>query len=266
MTEERESVILESGGEKIFGVLHRPSGKGPHPAVLVCHGLAGHKTGKFRVYVDLATRLTDRGIAVFRFDYRGCGDSEGELLTATPDKHVEDAAVCLKYMEGQPAIDNSRIGIFGRSFGGPIAVIAASRFPHVKSLVLWCPMFNGKQWIDQWHLVLTKAVDKEAKAEMMRINGQQMSGEFFKHFFRIDLTEDMAKLNHVPFLHIQGESDTRINLEHAHAFERCRKQAEAESRFIRLPNTDHDFSHYKEKLHALDETSAWFEKTLEANR
>ena len=57
--EDRESVVLENKGQKIFGIIHKPKVSGPIPAVLMCHGLGGHKTGKYRMYVLLAEKLSE---------------------------------------------------------------------------------------------------------------------------------------------------------------------------------------------------------------
>ena len=78
--EERQSVVLENEGQKIFGILHRPIHVDSCPAVLICHGLAGHKTGQYRIYVILAEKLSEAGIASFRIDFRGSGDSEGKFF------------------------------------------------------------------------------------------------------------------------------------------------------------------------------------------
>lgn len=117
ITEERESIVLTNEGEKIFGVLHLPKGIDKPPCVLVLHGLGGHKTGRFRVYVDLAESLVKAGIAVLRFDFRGSGDSEGSFAEMTLNGEISDALVVLKFLHKDSRIDNQRIGIFGRSMG-----------------------------------------------------------------------------------------------------------------------------------------------------
>lgn len=261
--ETRHPIVLENKGEKIFGVLHLPEVNGARvPGVIVCHGLAGEKTGRHRLYVDLASGLSQRGIATLRFDYRGCGDSEGEFINITPQDHYSDAALCLEYLKEHSSIDPTRIGAFGRSFGGPVALKTAGLDGAVKSLALWCPMFNGAQWLEQWHLVQTDAVDEAVKRQMMQINSQQGSFEFFDQFFNIDVTGDLLKLQNTPLLHIHGEVDTRVNLVHAKEYETCRKSAKAVSDFIRYPNSDHDFSHIDERMSALNKTLDWFTKTL----
>lgn len=260
--EIRESIVLKNKGQKIFAVFHRPDTVEKHSALLICHGLAGNKAGRFRLYVDLAQRLSRAGIAVLRFDYRGCGDSEGEFAQMTPIDNLSDTMLAIDFLASHPHVDAEKMGIFGRSFGGPIAVQAAAQFKKIKSLVLWCPMFNGDQWRDQWQLVHSNAVDDAGKIAMMTVDGQRGSYEFFDTFFKINICHELESLSHTPLLHIHGENDARISIQHAIDFERCRRNAAAPSKFIRLPNTDHEFSHFDERHAAVDETVSWFTNTL----
>ncbi len=260
--EIREAVVLENRGQKIFGILHRPLNKEKSPAVLFCHGLAGNKTGRFRLYVELAERLAKEGITVLRFDYRGCGDSEGEFCDITPEDHLSDALVALEHLASLPFINATQIGILGRSFGGPIAVQTAAQSSLIKSIVLWCPMFNGDQWRDQWQLVHSNTIDDASKEEMMMVEGQMGSIQFFDSFFKIDLSDALKSLHAIPLLHLHGESDTRINMHHADAFQQSRETSSARSLFRRLPQTDHEFTHRTERQDAINETVYWFVNTL----
>lgn len=261
--EERIPITIDNQGNKLFGVLHLPNnGRGKSPGVLICHGLAGHKTGKHRVYVDIAYKLACQGIATLRFDYRGCGDSEGHFHEVTPSLHLNDALLFLQYLMEHPKIDNELIGILGRSYGGAVAVKAAAQSACIRSLVLWCPMFSGEQWQDQWQLIQTNSVDEQQMKAMMQIEGQQGSYHFFDEFFCINVTRDLEKLIHIPMLHIHGEVDSRVDIQHAHDYEACRDKSIALNKFLKLPNTDHDFSHIDEREHAINETLNWFVDTL----
>ncbi len=263
-TEERISVVVENQGQKVFGILHLPKHKDGQkfPAVLFCHGLAGNKIGKHRVYVDLAYKLASEGIATLRFDYRGCGDSEGHFHDVTLSGHFSDALAFLDYLKQHPNIDSQRLGLFGRSFGGAVAVKAAAESASVRSLVLWCPMFSGDQWQDQWQLVKTNSVDAESKKAMMQIDSQQGSYQFFEEFFSINVSDDLEKLSELPFLLIHGELDTRMDIKHSHDYESFRDSSVGVNKFIELPNTDHDFSHLDERSLSIEETCQWFINTL----
>lgn len=260
--EEREWIELINEGQKMFGVLHRPLGNVITPAVLICHGLAGNKIGMHRMYVSLSEMLAKIGIASLRLDFRGSGDSEGEFSEVTFSGEVSDALVALNYLAKQPNIDAKRLGIYGRSFGGAVAIMTAQKYPSIKSFALWASIFDVKQWEAMWELVRTGQVDEKKGHEMMRINGQLPGLQFYQELFSVDLTSYLKDLSRIPMLHIHGEKDPVVKIDHANKFVEFRKNAESETQFIRLPHSDHDFSHPEEKVLALKETCAWFQKTL----
>lgn len=260
--ETRESVELHSEGMKLFGVLHRPLHIKKPPIVLICHGFAGTKVGRFRMFVALSELLVRSGIAVFRFDFRGSGDSEGEFTEMTISGEVKDAEVALNYIDSHPDLDQDRLGILGKSLGGLVAVIAASKRNHVKSMALWAPAYHASQWEEQWTLVRDPSTSQEMRAKLMQFDGTHANPLFLKEFFSLNLEGDLKKLDDVPLLHIHGEQDDAVNLSHAIEYERVRSGSTSETRLIRLPRSDHDFSDLDEQQLTLSETHAWFKRTL----
>jgi len=260
--EERESIVLENEGQKIFGIFHRPYGQGPFPTVLMCHGLAGHKTGKYRLYVHLSERLSKIGIASLRIDFRGSGDSEGNFSEMTLESEVSDAKIALQYLRERKDVDISRLGLFGRSVGGTVALMAAKESGPIKSLAIWAPLYDGEQWADQWNMLHAPEVSAEYRYEKMKVNGQVPGPKFFHELFSVNMEEYLQHLKKIPMLHIHGEQDIIINTQHADRYVDSRKTGEGINKFIRLPQSDHDFSDTREQILALDETAAWFFETL----
>jgi len=260
--ESRESVVLTNENQKIFGVIHRPIDAKRTPAVLICHGLGGNKIGKQRLYVRFAEMLSQIGITAFRFDFRGSGDSEGEFSDMTLSSEISDAMKGLEFLKGDARIDSDQIGIFGRSFGGLVATLAAYQSQNIKSLVLWAPVFSGDQWKEQWKLVQKHAVSPEKTEELMKVEGMKLGKSFFEQLFQLKMQQEIQALSQVPMLHIHGEKDKVVDLSHAENYSNERKKAESESRFVRFPETDHDFSNMLERAQALELSQAWFQKTL----
>src|SRR2546422_10015083 len=74
-----ERVSFASEGLKLAGVLHFPESRGPQEqcaAFLVLHGFGSNKDGGGGTTV--AKMLAGLGYAALRFDFRGCGESEGK--------------------------------------------------------------------------------------------------------------------------------------------------------------------------------------------
>lgn len=260
--EEREPIVLHNQGQKIFGVLHRPLNAEKSPAVLMCHGLGGHKIGKGRLYVLLAKKLAALGIASLRIDFRGSGDSEGEFSDMTVEGEVSDAIAALNALKIDPRIDSSRLAIFGRSFGGVIAILAAHQFAEIKSLALWAPVFGSEQWQEKWQKAHAAPLEPHQRKALMSIEGLQPGYPFFQQLFALKLHEQLKHLTNVPLLHVHGEKDLIVDLSHARKYKEVRHHAVAKTHFKLLPETDHDFSHFAERDEALEETAAWFLNTL----
>lgn len=258
-TERREAITFKNKGAKLFGIFHRPLAPPPYPTIVFAHGLAGHKTGRYRVYVDLATELCKRGFGVFRFDFRGSGDSEGDFETITPYDEVSDLLQAIEFIKTDPDVDVNRIGLFGRSFGGIVAVLAAAKIPDtIKSIALWAPLYSTKQWKEMWTVVQANP-DLE---DYRTINGQLGGIPFFEELFQIDIEPSFKKLDSIPLLHIHGEQDTVVLPSHAEEYEEGRKGVKAISKFVRLPETDHDLTKRAERYMAIKETVDWFQYTL----
>lgn len=262
--EDRESVVLQNENQKIFGMLHKPINpeKSRFPAVFFCHGFAGNKCGRHRMYVILAEQLSKLGFTVFRMDFRGCGDSEGDLINTTIDSEISDALIGLHYLESLPFVDTSRIGIFGRSLGGAIAVLIANRYKKIKSLALWAPLFHAEQWKEEWKRAQKQIKENIPEDFVLRINGHVAGKKFVHQIFEMQMEKELASLQTIPLLHIHGEKDTIIHVEHADHYIRCRENAKDRTRFLRLPQGDHDFTLLDTRRHAINETCDWFKETL----
>lgn len=264
--EERECVFFKNEGQKIFGMIHRPLPLDTikkAPAVLICHGFAGNKIGKHRIYVLLAERLAKEGIATLRMDFRGSGESEGSFSDMTVETEVSDALKGLEFLRNDVHIDASRIGLLGNSFGGLVATLAAQRDNHITSLALLAAVFDSRQWKKQWDTFLFNSHDPNASKHLSReLEGNIPGPKFFKEFFKIQLDTPLEALTNLPLLHIHSEIDERVNVEQAEEYKRCREEAKAETRIIRLKNSDHTFSNVDERDFVIEEIGRWFSKTL----
>lgn len=71
------AALFEVGGEHALAVLHQPA-RAARLGVLVVVGGPQYRVGSHRQFVLLARALAAAGVPVLRFDFRGCGDAEGE--------------------------------------------------------------------------------------------------------------------------------------------------------------------------------------------
>jgi pimeloyl-ACP methyl ester carboxylesterase len=120
---------IPTHGVQINGVVYQPSGAGPHPTLVICHGLPGNEKN-----LDLAQAVRRAGWNAVTFNYRGSWGSPGVFRFA---QNVEDADVVLAYLRDAEnakrlGVDTHRIAIAGHSMGGWVTVNVAS---HDHSLI-----------------------------------------------------------------------------------------------------------------------------------
>lgn len=258
--EERDAITLINHDKKIFAILHKPLYAKKVPAVVFCPGFGGTKVGKHRLLVRLAQELAKQEIAVLRFDYRGAGDSEGEFDEMTVETQLSDTLLGLDYVANQANIDPDRIGLLGRSLGGAIAVLAARRFVSVKSMALWAPVFSSEPWQKLWESYQKKPLQFAPKDVLASLPNMP-SLAFLQQFFNLDIAQELSGLSETPLLHIHGEHDNVVKIEHAESYRKIRQENE-KTRFIKLATGDHDFSDVQDQKTALLETVRWFKDTL----
>ena len=124
MTSERHTVVLPA--DKLALVLHLPDGGGRVPCVVACHGL--HASKDSDKYLLLGDVLPAAGLALARFDFRGCGESSGREDETTIATRIEDVEAVLTLLEDHPRLDG-RFGLLGSSLGGFVALFVAARRP-----------------------------------------------------------------------------------------------------------------------------------------
>ncbi|MEP7293794.1 MAG: alpha/beta fold hydrolase [Chloroflexota bacterium] len=129
------SVTLDNG---VVGTLVQPAAEAPAPVVLLLHGFASSRDEVGDMYKRLAGELAEYGIGSLRIDFRGWGESAGEMTDSTVSGQVEDAAAAYDYLSGLDWVDSECVGLVGFSLGGSIAVFSAGEHPDwYQSMALW---------------------------------------------------------------------------------------------------------------------------------
>jgi len=140
----RESVIVgENGDWPLPGELTLPYGAGTGrfeggmvPAVVLVHGSGAHDMnstiGEGRPFYDIATFLSNNGIAVLRYDKRNYAHADALMAMAQTDlaafgsitvwdETIEDALLAAELLRADPRIDPDRIYLLGHSLGAMLA-------------------------------------------------------------------------------------------------------------------------------------------------
>lgn len=134
-----DAVRIPSGSDAMNAIAYTPGGSGPHPALILLHGLPGNEQN-----LDLAQAARRAGFVVLTLHYRGSWGSPGNFSFANA---IEDGSAALAWLQA-PAqatrfqIDTRRIVMAGHSVGGFVASRTVAEHPEVSGLLL----------IDAWNI------------------------------------------------------------------------------------------------------------------
>lgn len=190
-----QNINITSQHQTLSGHLYLPNTEvSSLPLIILCHGFCGVKELLLPAF---AQRFADQGYAALTFDYRGFGESEGEIGRLVPQLQIEDIQAAIEWAGTQTNIDSNRIGLWGSSFGGANAIIAASQNPQVQCVVAQLTFADGETVItgemqpeekEKFVSTLTRMRDKKEKTgkEMMvpiaKVLSDPQSVEFFNQF------------------------------------------------------------------------------------
>jgi fermentation-respiration switch protein FrsA (DUF1100 family) len=123
-------------GQKVALAVHLPE-RTPAFCAIACHGLGASKESE--KYLLLGREFPVAGFALARFDFRGCGESDGSYADSTVSGRVRDLQTVLGFLAGHPELDG-RFGLLGSSLGGFVALFAAREMGAPIPVVTWnCP-------------------------------------------------------------------------------------------------------------------------------
>jgi exosortase A-associated hydrolase 1 len=136
ITERGISFVCE--GCWLYGVLSLPHSSAPlaQRGVLLVVGGPQYRVGSHRQFTLLARELAEQGVPVLRFDYRGMGDSEGEMRDFLNVNEDLRAAIDA-FGKEVPAVRD--VVLWGLCDAASAAMLYAHQDPRVSGLVLLNP-------------------------------------------------------------------------------------------------------------------------------
>jgi hypothetical protein len=183
----RRVTVMSEGIPLVGHVLQAKENAGKRLAtVILCQGTGGLQ--HYHLYNALA--FANAGYTVITFDYRGWGQSAGRLIPATlnvaqfrqdgrpynaevievretidPFEQAADAAAVVAWAVAEPEVDADRIGIWGTSFGGGIALYTAINDSRIKVFVGQVGSYEARR-TDNAVLELRRDATRRAHGEL----------------------------------------------------------------------------------------------------
>ncbi len=240
MEKSSRNIEFISQGFLLKGVFHLPDIKNP-PLVVGSHGLEGTKeSAKQKV---MARLLNENQIAFFRFDHRGCGQSQGDFVKDTSlEKRTIDYIAAVRHILGLNRTSRD-IALFGSSMGGATCINAWEK------LSLMDIRLCGA--------VLCASPVRSRSIENIPVeaNGSRpaLPLSFFKENLLFNILDKAENLSHVLIFH--GDADKTVPVSNAHElFDRAKDP----KRLIIQKGGDHQMTSKKHQNEFEAETLAWY--------
>jgi alpha-beta hydrolase superfamily lysophospholipase len=191
--------------------------------------------------VTLANLCADAGIAFFRFDHRGCGESQGDIRKDTSLRlRTVDMLSAVKALENE-GVSCKRLGLFGSSFGGAVCISV------FKELSARAVVLNAAS-VKSGRILNDLETSDPAKPK---------SSILFKKTFRFDLTPMLMDLHNVLVFH--GDADDVVPVSEGRSIH---EHAGDPKRLVVFEGGDHVMSNPEHQEVFARETVGWFRQYL----
>jgi len=226
----RHLVSYISEGNKIYGLLTIPFAEPPEggfKAIVFNHGYIPPEvyqtTERYQAYVDYLAR---NGFVVFKIDYRGHGNSEGDPVGSYfSSGYTIDAITALKSLQALDYIDPQGIGMWGHSMAGNLVLRAMLVEPEIKAGVIWAgAVYSYEDFLTYGindHTYRPPAVPGELEQDehlrgtrpIFEVNGWPDTESAY--WQAVSLTENIEYLTSPIQLH-HAEDDPVVNINYSH--------------------------------------------------
>jgi dienelactone hydrolase len=115
------------------GVLLKPAGDGPFPAVLISHGLGGSVEA---FSLPKAREMVRWGLVCIAPSYTHAGQGGDRATFGAGEENLKRAAICLDVLQKQPWVDAKRLAAYGNSMGAFVTIGLAARDPRLRAAAI----------------------------------------------------------------------------------------------------------------------------------
>ena len=133
--------IPTTSGETIEAWVYLPEGSGPHPVVVMAHGIGAIKAGGLAPFAE---RFREEGFVAIAFDYRNFGGSGGhsrEVLSVPRQR--ADYSTVIGWAAEQSYVDPRQVIIWGTSFAGMHVIELAASDRRLAGAIAQAPLTDG---------------------------------------------------------------------------------------------------------------------------
>lgn len=205
----------------------------------------------------ISKALVNMGFAVFRFDFTGLGNSDGDFASTNFSSNVEDLVAAADYLKTNyqaPSI------LIGHSLGGAAVLKAAAQIPDAKAVVTIGAPANAAHIKNILQCDLA-TIDQHGEAEV-NLGGRSFK---IKQQFIDDINQhDNSHISQLKkaLLVMHSPIDDTVSINEA---EKIYVAAKHPKSFISLDDANHLLTNRKDASYAAQLIAAWSERFIDSN-
>lgn len=244
-----------SDGELLKGNFLIPEGVSSFPGICKFHGLPGSPDQVSGV----ASRLAAAGFVVLTFDFRGFRSSEGLFSLAN---EVKDARNAVGHLLRSKKAMKGWVGVYGASYGGAVAVLAAARDTRISAVCVRAPVYDTLEFarsqliqpevehlLENFPDVMHGLSNAETREKLL--NGMVEDSK------KLNPASEVQRISPRPLLIIAGDADKEIKLDGVRAFYESAKQPK---KLVVIKGADHELTNPKAFEETNETVVTWFKQ------
>lgn len=239
---------------KLRGILSLPKKQTACPLVIICHGFS--QTKSQRKFTFLARELVKNNFAVFRFDFSGHGESEGELENVSIKSQTEELKIVFENLLNNKRIDKNRVFILGHSLGALIACLFERKYKKAKGLILLSPALQQKELIKEWYS--PEQIALWQKQGYLDTPKGRLGLKYLKEALALNWQEIVRGIK-CPILILHGKNDKDVPLKYSREL---LKAIKSDKKLKIIENADHGLESHQAKRKIFKYSYSWLNKHL----
>ena len=241
------------GGQKLAARLDLPTGK-PLATGLFAHCFTCSKD--ILAARLIASRLTNMGLAVLRFDFTGLGHSEGEFANTTFKSNVHDLSAAARALAARglaPAL------LVGHSLGGAAVLRAAAEIESVRAVATIGAPFDPAHVANSFRDSIPR-IEADGRAQVS-LGGRPfvIGREFLHDVAAAEMGPAIAGLKRA-LLVMHAPRDQVVGIDNAAEIFAAARHPKS---FVTLDDADHLLSKPADAVYAADVIAAWSARYLD---